>query len=177
MKAKRNLAQKLLEKADNLQKDHNKQQQLFFKFILRITRQNLKRKLFKPTKINKEPISAKLEQQALQLPNPSPVTSSPNFENFNRKVRIRSPSTNILTIMKNQIQQNSIPKFTYRCFTCQSVEHLMYQCPQYRCKGCGQVVPGHRFRECPQIIPQLIDRQMGYVDIEGFDDGNLNGEN
>ena len=91
MKAKRNLAQKLLEEANRLQKDHNKQQQQFFQFVSRITRQNLKRKLSKPTKINKEPFSAKLKRRACQLPNPPPTTSSPNLENFNQKVRIRSP--------------------------------------------------------------------------------------
>ena len=42
MKAERNLAQKLLEEADNLQKDHEKQQERFYQFISRITWQNLK---------------------------------------------------------------------------------------------------------------------------------------
>ena len=171
------MAQKLLEEADRLQKDHDKQQQQFFQFISRITRQNLKRKLSKPTKINKEPFSAKLERQARQLSNPPPTTSSPNLENFNQKVRIRSPSTNASTIMNNRIRQNSIPKYTYRCFTCQSMEHLMYHCPQYHCKGCKRVAPGHKFYECPQIIPPSIGRQTGYNDTEGFEDGNLNGEN
>ena len=177
MKAKRSLAQKLLEVADWLQKDHDKQQQQFFQFVSRITWQNLKRKLFKPTKINKEPFSANLEWRAHQLPNPPPTTSSPNLENFNQKIRIRSPSTNVSTAINNWIWQNSIPKYTYRCFICQSVEHLMYHCPQYHCKGCKRVTPGHKFYECPQIIPWSIDGQTGYNDIEGFEDGNLDGEN
>ena len=53
----------------------------------------------------------------------------------------------------------------------------MYHYPQYRCKGCGRVAPSHKLHECPQIIPQLIGGQTRYADIEGFEDGNLDGEN
>jgi len=194
IRTKRNTAQKLLEEADQLQKDHDQRQKQFLRFIATMTRKNLKHKLYKPIKINNEQAHPRLEQRARRLPNPpvqTPSSRIPNFERFDQNFIDRS------TINPQRFDQNvkhkpptyhprggyfrrmSTPRneYVYKCFKCESTEHLMYHCPQFRCLHCKRLAPGHKANECPQVIPRSINEETGYFDPPAFEDGNLSGEN
>ena len=64
------MAQKLLEEANRLQRDHDHAQKQFHRFIATMTRQNLKNRLYKPKKINEDQTHPRLERRAQCLPNP-----------------------------------------------------------------------------------------------------------
>jgi hypothetical protein len=163
IRTKRNAAQKLLEEADQLQKEHDQQQKQFLYFITTMTRQNLKRKLYKPVKINDEQAHPRLEQRARRLPDPP--------------VQTRFPRTGSAHPRGEYFRRMTTPRHEYRCFKCGSAEHLMYHCPSHRCYNCRRLAPGHKANECPHVIPRSIDEETGYHDVEGFLDGNLSGEN
>ena len=55
------MAQKLLEEADRLQRDHDHAQKQFHHFIATMTRQNLKNRLYKSKKINEDQTHPRLE--------------------------------------------------------------------------------------------------------------------
>ena len=73
-----------------------------------------------------------------------------------------------------------------RCFVCQQTNHTKQDCTNYQCRICKIWAPGHRFRNCPNRLQRTIkeeedsstaaDDGTGYFDIEGYEDGNLNGE-
>lgn len=73
------------------------------------------------------------------------------------------------------------------CFLCKATDHVKQDCTEYRCRRCNIWAPGHRPRNCPVRPPLTIkeeddgtlisfDDGNGYYDIEGYEDGNLNGE-
>ena len=158
IRAKRAMAQKLLEEADRLQKDHDYAQKRFHRFIATMTRQNLKNRLYKPRKINEDQTHPRLERRAQRLPNP-PLIQTPRIEQRPR----------------NNQRHISTPRRIYKCFKCESTEHLMYHCPQYRCYNCRRLAPGHRATECPQKETyNEWDENDQYGDYDP--DGNLNGE-
>ena len=83
IRTKRAMAQKLLEEADRLQKDHDHAQKRFHRFIANITRQNLKNRLYKPRKINEDQTHPRLERRAQHLPNP-PLIQTQKIEQLPR---------------------------------------------------------------------------------------------
>lgn len=103
----------------------------------------------------------------------------------------RCPKETALVIRTHSITPPVSRKPKSRCFTCDSPHHLKQQCPDYRCYYCKQRAPGHRVRLCPDryrsseptikeepISPTLsgIYGGEGYVDVYGYEDGNLTGE-
>jgi len=177
IRTKRAMAQKLLEEADRMQKDHDHTQKRFHYFISTINRQNLKRRLYKPIKIDHPPVHTRLEQRARRLPDPPTQLPAETTlsQRLDQKLKITTPEQ-IRTMKYNHYKRFETPR--YKCFKCQSYEHLLYHCPQYRCYHCRRLAPGHRARECPQLPPQPFDEEeIGYADPPAFEDGNLNGEN
>ena len=182
IRTKRNTAQKLLEEADQMQKEHDQRQKQFLRFIATMTRQNLKRKLYKPTKIDEDQAHPRLERRAQLLPTPS-TSQTLNNEQRAQNFIINSPfartarTNNTLMREAHHRHMSTTPRKIYKCFKCDSIEHLMYHCPQYRCRICRRLAPGHRFAECPLNHNDPIEEMAGYHDVEGFHDGNLEGEN
>jgi hypothetical protein len=177
IRAKRNAAQKLLEEADQLQKEHDQQQKQFLYFIATMTRQNLKRKLYKPVKINEEQTHPRLDQRARRLPDPPVQTRFPRTVSAHPRGEYFRRMTTPGRVYTTPGRVYSTPEREYSCFKCGSKEHLMYHCPKYRCKTCRRLAPGHRFRECPRNNEEHEEDPTGYHDVEGFLDGNLSGEN
>jgi len=184
IRAKRNAAQKLLEEADRLQKDHDQNQEKFLRFIATKIQPNIKRRLFNPVKIDEEQAHPRLERRARLLSNPPIQTPLPPVNQPERIIRTR-PTRGISNYPRgNYFRQMTNPRHTYtpervyKCFKCESTEHLMYHCPQYRCRICRRLAPGHRVSECPQNNAIFeYEGSTGYHDVEGDFDGNLDGEN
>ena len=61
-----------------------------------------------------------------------------------------------------------------RCYECNSLSHIKWNCQHYVCPLCGQRQPGHAQKNCPDHYHD--DRTRGYFDIEGGETGNYNGE-
>jgi hypothetical protein len=62
----------------------------------------------------------------------------------------------------------------YQCFECSDPTHFKWDCPFYKCRTCGETAPGHAPRACHGRIHD--DGIRGHYDIDGYEDGNLNGE-
>ena len=61
-----------------------------------------------------------------------------------------------------------------RCYKCNSLSHIKWNCQCYVCPLCGQRQPGHAQKNCPDHYHN--DRTRGYFNIEGEETGNYNGE-
>ena len=61
-----------------------------------------------------------------------------------------------------------------RCYKCNSLSHIKWNCQLYVCPLCGQRQPGHAQKNCPNHYHN--DGTQGFFDIEGEEMGNYNGE-
>ena len=61
-----------------------------------------------------------------------------------------------------------------RCYKCNSLSHIKWNCQLYVCPLCGQRQPGHAQKNCPDHYHN--DGTQGFFDIEGEETGNYNGE-
>ena len=61
-----------------------------------------------------------------------------------------------------------------RCYKCNSLSHIKWNCQLYVCPLCGQRQPGHAQKNCPDWYHN--DGLWGYSDIEGAKTGNYNRE-
>ena len=187
IKRKREEAQKLLEEADRLQKGHDHLQELFYGFISTLTKQNLRRRLYKPIKIIDPPVNPRLEQRATRIyptqPNPSPHPIVPTNQQNPNSTSNEQLNRNLSTLNRRYTGTNPYARggsrrsSPLRCFTCQSPDHLMYFCPRYRCRHCYRLSPGPRATECPFVLQGLEEEGMYAEHPAALDDHNLTGEN
>ena len=61
-----------------------------------------------------------------------------------------------------------------RCYECNSLSHIKWNCQLYVCPLCGQRQPGHAQKNCPNRYHN--DRTRGFFNIEGEEMGNYNRE-
>ena len=52
-----------------------------------------------------------------------------------------------------------------RCYECNSLSHIKWNCQLYVCPLCGQRQPGHAQKNCPDRYHD--DGTRGYFNIEG----------
>ena len=159
-------AQTLLEQADAMQSHHTRQMVDFEKFIPTITRTDFKKQLFRPSKIYPRPMIP------AQILVPSPPQSTSRLRMSDRHIAsLRAPA---------RTSFGRTASTRYHCFQCGSPAHIKWYCPDYRCQFCRRISPGHAAKECPDHPSQQHDSSYdprGYVDVSGFEDGNLDGEN
>ena len=134
--------------SDELQQVDNKLKNKINRHLSKITRNDLRRKFSQPTRVNPQPPNRFIRETFPNAPR------APRFHPMN----------------------NFTPR-VIRCFQCDSPHHLKWYCPQYRCRTCDKLSPGHSLRDCPQKFSETFnDGLRGHFDIEGDEDGNLNGE-
>ena len=61
-----------------------------------------------------------------------------------------------------------------RCYECNSLSHIKWNCQPHVCPLCGQRQPGHAQKNCPDCYHD--DGIWGHFDIGGEETGNYNGE-
>ena len=61
-----------------------------------------------------------------------------------------------------------------RCYECNSLSHIKWNCQLYICPLCGQRQPGHAQKNCPDCYHD--DGTQGYFDIEGGETSSYGGE-
>src|SRR6202522_4575227 len=134
----REMAQALLEEADQLQTTHNKQLTDLYSIIPNITQPHLRKCLGKPELVYPKPrtqIMRQIPPMTLTVL-PLPTTSQqPGLSTSRPYPTPRTTNAQLPTII--------------RCFKCNSPNHIKWHCPRYRCQGCRQLSPGHAFRYCP----------------------------
>jgi hypothetical protein len=134
----REMAQALLEEADQLQTTHNKQLTDLYSLIPNITQPHLRKRLGKPELVYPKPRTQIMRQiPPTTLPIlPIPTTSQqPGLSTSRPNPTPRTTNTQRPTII--------------RCFKCHSPNHIKWHCPRYRCQGCRRLSPGHALRFCP----------------------------
>ena len=111
-------------------------------------------------KITRNDLRRKLANPTKVYPRPPVSTFQETFPNRPRGTYVPRPNPRVI-----------------RCFQCNSPQHIKWYCPQYRCRGCDKLSPGHALRECPRNRPETFDDGLrGYFDLGGDEDGNLTGE-
>ena len=143
-------AQKLLEQAKSLQIHHNQQLTDLHAFIPTITRTDLRKQLYRPSKL------------VPRSDSPVPATQPSHLRMSDRNVSNPNPAYRRI-----------------KCFQCNSPNHIKWYCPEYRCPHCREISPGHAMMKCParrRLAQTRVDEPdsygRGYYDIEGSD-GNL----
>ena len=141
-------AQALLEEADILTGRDFILRQEIETHVSHITKAELRKRLHKPTlfRFKETPI-----------PPPQPQTSS---------------SLN-LSARRHRIcyMQSGEPM---RCYECNSLSHIKWNCQLYVCPLCGQKQPGHAQKNCPDRYHD--DGTQGFFNIGEEETGNYNRE-
>ena len=153
IKGLRTQAQKLLEEADSLQEQKTTLRQEVIEHLSNISKPELWQQLYNPTKVYPQPPFPHVREV---LPGPScPSSCTVHFAHPN----------------------HSFQPHIFCCFQCDSPHHLKWNCPNYWCRLCEGIAPGHSQKNCPQNRPQHFDDgERGYFDIGGEEDGNMQGE-
>ena len=147
----RNTAQKLLEEATHIDKRAGHQENELADHLSTMPRGGFRQRIFYPTKNHPKPRHVRFEPPPQA--GPSRIIPSPY-------------------VQTNRPRRNEV---AYRCYKCDSPNHFKQDCPQYQCFNCKKVAPGHWTKDCPQLR-YFNDDPRGHYDIDGYDDGNLNGE-
>ena len=145
-----NQVQKLLEEANRLQERKHSLQQEINHHLHTITQPELHQCLYNPYKVQPQP-----PIPATWLTQPIPSASQPTLHS--------NPNPKKQTVL--------------HCFQCNSLTHIKWNCPQYRCRYCNDMAPGHSQQNCPKNgFEPYNDGLRGHYDIGGEEDGNLNME-
>ena len=106
------------------------------------------------------------------LYNPYKVYPWPTFPIIQRTQPTPSLSQPVLRSNPNPKKRTQL-----RCFQCDSPTHIEWNCPQYCCRYCDDMAPGHSQQNCPKNGFETYDNRLqGHYNIGGEEDGNLNGE-
>ena len=141
-------AQALLEEADILTRRDFILWQEIKTHISRITRAELSKRLHKPTQFHFK-----------EMPIPPPQPQASSSQNL-------SARQHCIRYMRSGEPM--------RCYGCNSLSHIKWNCQLYVCQLCGQRQPGHAQKNCPDCYHD--DRTQGYFDIKGGEIGNYNRE-
>ena len=133
-------AQALLEEADILTRRDFMLRQEIETRVSKITKAELCRKLHKPTLFC-------FKEMPIPPPQPQASTSSLNL----------STCQHCICYMRSGEPM--------RCYRCNSLSHIKWNCQHYVCPLCGQRQPGHAQKNCPDHYHN--DRTRGYFDTEG----------
>ena len=117
-------AQALLEEADILTRRDFMLRQEIETHISKITRAELHKRLRKPTLFH-------FKEMPIPPPPPQPSTSSLNLSARRHHI---------------QYMRSGEPM---RCYKCNSLSHIKWNCQQYICLLCRQRQPGHAQKNCP----------------------------
>ena len=117
--------------------------------VSKITRTELCKRLCKPTLFH-------FKEMPIPPPPPQPSTSSLNLSACWHRIRY---------------MRSGEPM---RCYECNSLSHIKWNCQQYVCPLCGQRQPGPAQKNCPHHYHD--DGTRGYFDIEGGETSNYSGE-
>jgi hypothetical protein len=181
----RHQAQQLLEQANRLQTHHDSQMVDFQKFIPTIANKDLDYLIRRPSKVYPKP-----PRRPDMSPRPLPSITTPRLSSSNRQSPLRNSPSRLNPLpgfLPSRSHPGSSSQATtlYRCFQCNSKEHIKWFCPQYRCPLCKEISPGHSQGTCPvrqQTLQDVLDHQrdlnyhLGLYDIDSDDYGNLAGE-
>ena len=150
IKTLHNQAQKLLEEANQLQeKKHSLWWEIDY-HLHTIMQPKLHQRLYNPYKVYPRPTLPIIQQAQ-----PTPSSSWP-----------------VLWFNPNPKKQTQLC-----CFQCNSLTHIKWNCPQYCCRYCNDMAPGHSQQNCPKNgFEAYNDGLLGHYDIGGEEDGNLNRE-
>ena len=142
--------QKLLEEANQLQERKHSLHQEIDHHLHTITQPKLCWCLYNPYKVQPQP----------SIPT---VRSTQLISSTSRPTLHSNPNPKKWTV--------------FQCFQCDSLTHIKWNCPQYRCWYCKDVAPGHLQQNCPKNRLEPYDDGLhGHYDIGGEEDENLNGE-
>ena len=133
-------AQALLEEADILTGRDFMLWQEVKTHVSKITRTKLRKRLRKLTLFH-------FKETPIPPPQPQASTSSLNL----------SPRWHRIQYMRSGEPM--------RCYECNSLSHIKWNCQHYVCPLCGQRQPGHAQKNCPDHYHD--DGTHGYFDIEG----------
>ena len=154
-------AQQLLEEADILTgRDYILQQEIE-SHVSKITRTKLRQRLYKPTHFHFKDISP------------------PPFSHQNMSSSQNSSTWPIASSSWIQTAHQTHPFcFTrtgepMRCYECNSLSHIKWNCQLYICPLCGQRQPRHAQKNRP--AKWYDDGIRGYFDIEGAETNNYSG--
>ena len=142
-------AQALLEEADILTGRDFMLRQEIETHVSKITRTELCKRLRKPTLFC-------FKEMPIPPPPPQPSTSSLNLSARQHHIRYMRSGEPV------------------RCYKCNSLSHIKWNCQQYICPLCGQRQPGHAQKNCPHHYHE--DGTCGYFNIEGGETGNYSRE-
>ena len=145
----RQQAQALLEEADILTGRDFMLRQEIETHVSKITRAELRKRLHKPTLFC-------FKETPIPPPQPQASTSSLNL----------SARWHCIWYMRSGEPM--------RCYKCNSLSHIKWNCQCYICLLCGQRQLGHAQKNCPDHYHN--DGTWGYFDMEGGETGNYNGE-
>jgi hypothetical protein len=151
----REVAQTLLEEANQIQITHNKQLTDLYSFMPNITQPHLRKRLGKPELVYPKPRTQIMRQIP---PTTIPISSIPTIP----QQPGLSTSRPIPTPRIPFPQRPTI----IRCFKCNDPNHIKWHCPQYRCQGCRRLSPGHAFRFCPERNYEPDVSYYGHYDHE-----------
>ena len=150
IKILRNQVQKLLEEANRLQERKHFLWQEIDHHLHTIMQPKLRRCIYNPYKVY-----PRLTPPITRRTQPTPSSSWP-----------------VLRSNPNPKKQTQL-----RCFQCNSLTHIKWNCPQYCCRYCEDIAPGHSQQNCPKNGSETYDDgYRGHYNIGGEEDGNLNGE-
>ena len=142
-------AQALLEEADILTGRDFMLWQEIKTHVSKTTRTELRKRLRKPT-------LSRFKEMPIPPPSPQPSTSSLNLSACRHRIRY---------------MRSGEPM---RCYECNSLSHIKWNCQWYGCPLCGQRQPGHAQKNCPNHYHN--DGTRGYFDIEGGKTSNYSRE-
>ena len=155
-------AQQLLEGADILTgRDYILQQEIE-SHVSKITRTELWQRLYKPTYFHFKdilsPPSSCQNTSSSQTSSTRPVASS-------SQIRTAHWSHSVCSTWSGKLM---------RCYECNSLSHIKWNCQLYVCPLCGQRQPRHAQKNCP--TKWYDDGIQGYFDIEGAETSNYSRE-
>ena len=142
-------AQALLEEADILTGRDFMLRQEIETHVSHITKTELRKRLCKPTLF-------RFKETPIPPPQPQALTSSLNLSARQHRIHY---------------MRSGEPM---RCYGCNSLSHIKWDCHLYVCPLCGQRQPWHAQKNCPDHYHD--DGTQGFFDIGGEETSNYNGE-
>src|SRR5271168_4438173 len=124
------MAQALLEEADQLQTTHNKQLTDLYSLIPNITQPHLRKRLGKPELVYLKPRTQIMRQIP---PATLPVLPLPTIS--------QQPGLSMSRPIPTPRTTNTQRPTIIHCFECNDPNHIKWHCPRYRCQGCGRLSP------------------------------------
>ena len=130
--------------------------------ISKITKMELQQRLYKPMHFRFKDIPS------------SPPSCQNTLSSQNSSTQPVASSSRIQTACQTHPFHFTRTGEPMRCYKCNSLSHIKWNCQLYVYLLCGQRQPGHAQKNCPAT--QYDNGVRGYFNIEGAETGNYSGE-